>query len=53
MMGLDELKKEAKYYIDCNVWDGEDRIGCESSATFTSDEMQELIYDLLEYLIDE
>lgn len=44
-------KAKAKQYIDANVWDGEDRAGCRGdSASFTPDELQELIDEILEHL---
>lgn len=44
-------KGRAKLFIDANVWDGEDRAGCDGdSARFTPDELQELIDDMLEHL---
>lgn len=42
---------EAKEFIDANIWDGEDRSGCNNDVThFTPDELQELIDELLEHL---
>jgi len=50
---LAEIQKEAKTFIDANVWDGEDRSGCKSDfATFDPDDLQELADDLLEHLRD-
>ena len=46
-----ENKKEAKLFIDANVWDGEDRSGAKSDkATFDPDDLQELIDDLIDHL---
>ena len=47
---MSDIVEEAKRFIDDNVWDGEDRIGCASWAKFTPDDLQELVNDLLEYL---
>ena len=48
----EELKLKAKSYIDANIWDGEDRSGAKNdSAAFTPDDLQDLIDDLLDYII--
>ena len=42
---------KAKHYVDQNVWDGEDRSGAKGDrASFTPDELQELINEVLEYV---
>jgi len=43
-------QKQAKQWIDANVWDGEDRSGSDDSAIFAPDDLQELIDDLVEHL---
>ena len=49
----EDLKLKAKSYIDANIWDGEDRSGAKNdSATFTPDDLQDLIDDLLDYIIE-
>jgi hypothetical protein len=41
----------AREWINANVWDGEDRRGAVNDrATFTPDELQELVDDLLAHL---
>ena len=43
----------AKEFIECNVWDGDCLLGGENyKVAFNSDELQQLIDELLEYLID-
>ncbi len=47
-------RKWVKDWIDQNVWDGEDRSGCDSDwARFTPDDLQELIDDMLDAIEDE
>ena len=37
-----QLKKEAKLFIDANVWDGDDRSGCKNDyASFDPDNLQD------------
>ena len=44
-------KTKAKQFIDENVWDGEDRIGAfGDSARFTPNELQELVFELLDFI---
>lgn len=51
---MDDVRKETKQFISANVWDGEDRSGCDGdSASFTPDELYELADDLVTYLIEE
>ena len=51
---LEEVKKEAKSFIDQNVWDGDDRSGAEGDCMQeTPDSLQELIDELLEHLRDQ
>ena len=48
---LIKKKKEAKQFINANVWDGEDRSGAAGDwAKFSPDELQELIDELIDYL---
>lgn len=48
---IEETKKEAKSFIDANVWDGEDRAGAKNDrAVFDPDDLQELIDDLIDHL---
>jgi hypothetical protein len=48
---IDSQKQKAKKFIDANVWDGEDRIGAKNDrATFTPDDLQELIFQLIDDL---
>ena len=48
----EELKLKAKSYIDANIWDGEDRSGAKNdSAAFAPDDLQDLIDDLIDYII--
>ena len=49
---LNDLRKaQAKQYVDQNVWDGEDRSGCDNdSATLTPDELQDLVDDVIDML---
>jgi len=50
---LKEIQQKAKEFIDANMWDGEDRTGCNSDfVKHTPDELQKLIDDLLEHLSD-
>ena len=47
----DYRKAVAKQFIDANVWDGEDRSGAVNDrATFSPDDLQELIDDLIDEL---
>ena len=47
----EDIKQKAKKFIDANVWDGEDRIGAKNDrATFTPDDLQELIFQLIDSL---
>jgi len=49
MNAQDEVKSFCKTWVDANVWDGEDRSGCDcDGATFTPDELQELFDDFIE-----
>jgi len=48
---IKQRQKQAKRFIDANVWDGEDRSGAKGdSAVFTPDELQELVDDLVYHL---
>ncbi|MCP5078970.1 MAG: hypothetical protein GY951_13055 [Psychromonas sp.] len=47
---LDEILAEAKQFINASVWDG-DRTNY-SRATFTPDDLQDLIDDVLEHLYE-
>ena len=50
---LAKTKARAKVFIDANVWDGEDRSGAKNDrTTFSPDELQELIDDLIDELCD-
>jgi hypothetical protein len=50
-LDLEEIKDQAKSFIDQNVWDGEDRSGCKNDwVGFNPDDLQELIFDLLDNL---
>ncbi len=50
---LKETQRAAKDFIDANVWDGEDRSGANwDVASFTPDDLQELVDDLIENLRD-
>jgi len=43
------IKFHSKLFIDANIWDGEDRAGCNGdSAKFTPDELQELFYEFID-----
>lgn len=45
---------EAKEFIDQNIWDGEDRSGCENDrVTFSPDELEEFVFDLLNHLTEQ
>jgi hypothetical protein len=49
LANLIKKKRIAKQFIDANVWDGEDRSGAiNDRATFSPDDLQELIDDLIE-----
>lgn len=49
----DEIREEAKVFIQANVWDGEDRSGATNdAATFNPDEINDLVTELLDHLID-
>ena len=43
-------QKQAKQWIDSNVWDGSCCAGKDYSAIFGPDDLQELIDDLIEHL---
>jgi len=43
-----KLKKDAEYWINCNVWDGEDRSGSNDYATFSPDDLLELFNDFID-----
>lgn len=46
------LLAATKAFIDANVWDGEDRSGATGdSASFSPDELQELIADLMDAIL--
>ena len=48
---IERRQKQAKKWIDDNVWDGDDRSGClEDVTAFSPDDLQELIDDLIEDL---
>lgn len=41
----------SKIYLDQNIWDGEDRSGCDGdSAVFTPDDLQELFNEVFEFI---
>ena len=51
MATYNELCAIAKRYVDANIWDGEDRSGCNKDfVRLTPDELQELIDNLIEHL---
>ncbi len=53
MKAIEEIKKEAKLFIDANVHDGEDRAGCKGDrANFDPDDLQELADDLVEHVFE-
>ncbi len=49
---LDETLAEAKRFINASVWDGDDDRTNYSRATFTPDDLQDLIDDVLEHLYE-
>lgn len=51
-MNIEELKQEAKLWIDSNVFDGEDckGMGNASWVKHNADELYDLIDDMLEHL---
>ncbi len=49
---LKEILAESKRFINANVWDGDDDRSNYSRATFTPDDLQDLIDDVLEYLYE-
>ena len=48
-----EIRAIAKEFIDANQWDGEDRSGSSDWVRLSPDELQEVVDDLLEYLLQE
>ena len=49
-----ELKQKARYWLNCNVWDGEDRSGAIGDyASFTPDELCELFCDFIDSELSE
>lgn len=50
-MDIESQKRKAKSFIDANVWDGEDRVAAlNDSAVFSPSELQELIFDIIEFI---
>ena len=51
---ISEIEQKAKKFIDASVWDGEDRTGAVGdSASFSPDELQLLVNDLILHLREE
>jgi len=44
----DKLKKAAEYWINCNVWDSEDRGGSSDYAIFSPDNLLKLFNDFID-----
>ena len=50
---IEKVKIKSKEWIDANVWDGEDRSGCEDDACIhTPDDLQGLIDSMLEGILE-
>jgi len=49
---IERIKKQSKLFIDANVWDGEDRSGCNNDwVKHSPDDLQELVDDLIEHVL--
>ena len=51
-MSIEGIKKDAKLFIDQNVWDGEDRANAKcDKAIFNPSDLQELIDEMLDDIL--